>query len=129
MKDSNVPKFCPICKSGLISSSKDNYTYGNKFCPIAGRHYSVTFKYRSPTGQFSAHHEYVTQEEFKNDKNRLFISYAHMDAYPTEPDMINLSEDFLSRDLIKISKDLFKTFQPKEYIKFINFILDNIAFL
>lgn len=130
MKNSNVPPFCPICNSKLIDSSHQmNYTSGTKFCPIAGRHYSVTFKYRSPTGQFNMDHEHVTQEEFKDNGNRLIISYAHSDAYPTEPNIITLSYDILSREVIKISKDLFTTFRPKEYKKFINFVLDNIAFL
>lgn len=131
MKNSNVPKACPICNSCLLDiTNQMNYLYGSRFCSTDERHYSIMFKHRSPTGQFSAHHEHVTQEIYKTKHAILNIFYDYMDAYPSEPCKANLSWSYGSDDLIEIKLDMLKEyFTPKDSKKFIERIMENLAFL
>lgn len=131
MKNSNVPPFCPICNLKLKEiTNQMNYVSGSRFCPSTGRHFSIIFKHRSPTGQFSAHHEHVTQEIYRTKNAILNIFYDAHNEYPSSPTKANVFYSFDSNDLIDIKLDFLKEhFRPKEYEKFINRIMENLAFL
>jgi len=128
MKNSNVPALCPVCNSKLQDINTHNHVSGSKFCPQEARHYSVFFKYRTPSGSFSALHEHMVQEMFKT--NIPAVLNIYYSSYPDTPSITaNITYGYGSQDIIVIKSELLTEFRPKEYTRFINLILGNVAFL